>query len=394
MAPEGKATSTCSSYQQLGMPCNCSACYAARHAAATDASSMANAAQPAQLQGMLEAWDTPIASDRGIGIATCARNIRQHRAYDAPSGIPGLQARARPFPPPPFTGGQAHDSQGEQHQQVRRQQSNYQWQESLPFDFRTLNNTTGTAGRPNLLTLAGPGPNPSSTNFHLPAPLPAPALIQALHQPITHATGAPTSTPHPTTTAPDDGNSPAPRPTNRRRGRRDPADRPAGRRRSDREGSQPMTITADMSEGEQQRRREYNDAWSERRMAEQRERNRIAAQRARDRRKEVVRGLTAANEELTAQLQNTRQELELVQQQNYALRRTLSPLLKIVQRGVQERTQQDRQGDDGPFVNSGGAGSYDGGVGRAPVANMGDGEGAEFGISQRPWGRGGCRGGR
>ncbi|RYP09277.1 hypothetical protein DL765_008502 [Monosporascus sp. GIB2] len=389
MAPEGKATSTCSSYHQLGMPCNCSACYAARHAATTNAGSMANAARPAQLQGMREARDTPFASDRDAGIATCARNIMQHRANDVPSGIPGLQPRARPFPPPPFTGGQARDNQGEQHQQAWRQQSNYQRQEGLSFDFQTPDNTTGTASRANPLPLIGLGPTPSSTNFHLPAPLPAPAL----HQPTTPATGVPASMLQPATTAPDDDNSPAPRSTGRRRGRRDPADRPAGRRREDREGSQPMAITADMSEGEQQRRREYNDAWSERRMAERRERNRIAARASRARRAEVVQRLTAANEELTAQLQATRQELVRVQHQNEALRRTLSPLLKIVARGVQERTQQDRQ-DDEIFVSGGGAGSDDAGVGRAPVADMGDGGGAEFGINQQPRGPGGCRGGR
>ncbi|RYO75156.1 hypothetical protein DL766_005209 [Monosporascus sp. MC13-8B] len=390
MAPEGKATPTCSGYHQLGMPCNCSACYAARHAATTNAGSMANAARPAQLQGMREAWDTPSASDRDTGIATCARNIRQHRASDVPSGIPGLQPRARPFPPPPFTGGQARDSQGEQRQQVWRQQSNYQRQEGLSFDFQTLDNTTGTASRPNPLTLAGLGPTPSSTDFHLPAPLPAPAL----HQPTTPATGVPAPMLHPTTTAPDDDSSPAPRPTGRRRGRRDPADRLAGRRREDREGSQPMIITADMSEGEQQRCREYNDAWSERRMAERRERNRIAARASRARRAEVVQRLTAANEELTAQLQATRQELVRVQHQNQALRQTLSPFLKIVECGVQERTQRDRQDDDELFVGGGGAGSDDAGVGRAPVADMGDGERAEFGVNQRPWGPGGCRGGR
>ncbi|RYP91084.1 hypothetical protein DL770_002788 [Monosporascus sp. CRB-9-2] len=384
MAPEGKATPSCSSYQQLGMPCNCSVCYAARHAATTDASSMANAARPTQLQGMLEARDTPIASDRDTGIATCARNIRQHRANDVPSGIPGLQPRAQPFPPPPFTGGQARDSQGEQHQQVRRQQSNYQRPESLSFGFQTLNYTTGTAGRPNPLTPAGLGRLPSPTDFLLPPSHRAPALIQALHQPITPAIGAPTSAPHPTATAAEDDNSRAPRPTGRRRARRDPANRPAGRRRRDREGSQPMTITADMSEAEQQRRREYNDAWSERRLAEHRERNRIAAQRTRDRRIEVVQRLTAANEELTAQLQTTRQELERVQSQNDALRQTLSPLLTIVERGVQRRTQPDRQDDDGLFVSGGGAGSDSAGVGRAPVADMGDGERAEFDINQRP----------
>ncbi|RYP61777.1 hypothetical protein DL771_009999 [Monosporascus sp. 5C6A] len=380
MAPEGKATPTCSSYQRLGMPCNCSVCYAARHAATTDASSMANAARPGQLQGMLEARDTPIASDRDIGIATCTRNIRQHRANDVPSGIPGLQPRARPFLPPPFTGGQARDSQGEQHQQVRRQQSNYQRQDGLPFGFRNLDNTTGTVGRPHPLTPAGLGPTPSSTDFHPPAPLPAPALIQALHQPVTPATRAPAPTPHPTATAAEDDNSPAPRPT--------------GRRRRDREGSQPMTITADMSEGEQQRRREYNDAWSERRMAERRERNRIAARQTRARRTELVQRLTAANEELTAQLQTTRQELESVQRQNEALRETLSPLLEIVERAVQERTQQGRQDGGGLFLSGGGAGSDHAGVGRAPVANMGDGEEAEFDTNQQPWGPGGCRGGR
>ncbi|RYP51914.1 hypothetical protein DL768_002882 [Monosporascus sp. mg162] len=392
MAPEGKATPTCSSYQQLGMPCNCSVCYAARHAATTDASSMANAARPTQLQGMLEARDTPIASDRDIGIATCARNIRQHRANDVPSGIPGLQPRARPFPPPPFTGGQARDSQGEQ--QVRRQQSNYQQPESLSFGFQTLDYTTGTAGRPNPLTSAGLGRTPSPTDFLLPHLRPAPALIQALHQPITPAIGAPTSTPHPTATAAEDDNSPAPRAAGRRRGRRDPADRPAGRRRRDREGSQPMVITADMSEGEQQRRREYNDAWSERRLAERRERNRISAQRTRDRRIALVQGLTATNEELTAQLQTTRQELERVQSQNHALRETLSPLLQIVERAVQRRTQQDRQDGDELFVSGGGAGSDDAGVGRVPVADMGDGERAEFDVNQRLWGPGGCRAGR
>ncbi|RYP29452.1 hypothetical protein DL767_006721 [Monosporascus sp. MG133] len=382
MAPEGKATPSCSSYQQLGMPCNCSVCYAARHAATTDASSMANAARPTQLQGMREAWDTPIASGRDIGIATCARNIWQHRANDVPSGVPGLQPGARPFPPSPFTGGQARDSQGEQHQQVRRQQSNYQWPESLSFGFQTLDYTTGTAGRPNPLTPAGLGPPPSPSDFLLPSPHRAPALIQALHQPITPAIGAPTSTLHPTATAAEDDNSRAPRPTGRPRGRRAPADRPAGRRRRDREGSQPMTITADMSEGEQQRRREYNDAWSERRLAERRERNRIAAQRTRDRRTEVVQRLTAANEELTAQLQTTRQELERVQSQNGALRQTLSPLLQIVERVVQRRNQQDRQDDDELFVSGGGSGSGGAGVGRAPVADMGDGERAEFDINQ------------
>ncbi|RYP09290.1 hypothetical protein DL764_001337 [Monosporascus ibericus] len=336
MAPEGEATPSCSSYQQLGMPCNCSVCYAARHAATSDASSMANAARPTQLQGMLEAWDTPIASDRDTGIATCTRNIRQHRATDVPSGIPGLQPRARPFPPPPFTGGQARDNQGEQ--QVRRQQSNYQQPESLSFGFQTLDHTTGTVGHPNPLIPAGLGRIPSPSDF-LPAPRRAPALIHALHQPITPAIGAPTPTPHPTAPAAEDDNSPAPRQTGRRRGRRDPADRPAGRTRRDREGSQPLIITADMSEGEQQRCREYNDAWSERRMAELRERNRIAARRTRARRAEVLQRLTAANEELTAQLQTTRQELERVQNQNDALRKTLSPLLEIVESSVKRRTQ-------------------------------------------------------